>query len=96
MQSAPNALVLPAASDPAGYWDVARVLTLVADTLVRVDAEDRPQPALATAWQRDSTARHWQFTLLRGVKFHDGSIVSAAAIAQILGALHPNWTVRVA
>ena len=95
MQSSPNILVLPAASDPTAYWDVARVLSLVGDNLVRIDAEDSPQPALATAWQRDSSARHWQFSLRRGVKFHDGSLASPAAIAQILGALHPNWTVRV-
>ncbi len=95
MQSAPNALVLPPASDPAAYWDVSRVLSLIGDTLVKIDAEDRPQPALAVAWQRDSTSRHWQFTLRRAVKFHDGSLASPAAIAQILGALHPNWVVRV-
>ena len=94
MQSAPNALVLPAASDPSAYWDVARVLSLVGDNLIRVDAEDRPEPALAIAWQHDSAARHWQFTLRRGIKFHDGSLASPAAIAQILGALHPNWVVR--
>ena len=95
MQSSPNALVLPAASDPTAYWDIARILSLVGDNLVRIDAEDRPQPALATGWQRDSTARHWQFSLRRGVKFHDGSLASPSAIAQILGSLHPNWTVRV-
>src|ERR1700690_2388990 len=95
MQSAPSALTLPPASDPAAYWDVARVLSLVGDTLVKIDAEDRPQPALAVAWQRNSTSRHWQFTLRRAVKFHDGSVASPAAIAQILGALHPNWVVRV-
>ena len=94
MQSAPNALALPAASDAVGYWDLARVLSLVGDTLVRVDAEDRPQPGLAIEWQRDAMARHWQFGLRRGVKFHDGSAASPAAIAQILGALHPNWVVQ--
>ncbi len=95
MQSSPNTLVLPAASDPAAYWDVARILSLVGENLVRIDAEDHPHPALATAWQRDSSARHWQFSLRRGVKFHDGSLASPPAIAQILGALHPNWVVRV-
>ena len=94
MQSAPNALALPDTTDPAAYWDMARVLSLVGDTLVRVDAEDRPQPGLAIEWQRDATARHWQFGLRRGVKFHDGSAASPAAIAQILGALHPNWVVQ--
>ena len=95
MQSAPNALALPDASDPASYWDIARVLSLVGDTLVRVDAEDRPQPGLATAWRHDSTMRHWEFTLRPGIRFHDGSASSPAAVAQILAALHPNWTVRV-
>ncbi|MGA8772869.1 MAG: ABC transporter substrate-binding protein [Terriglobales bacterium] len=95
MQSAPNALALPDASDPAAYWDMARVLSLVGDALVRVDAEDRPQPELATAWMHDSTMRYWEFTLRPGIKFHDGSAASPAAVAQILAALHPNWTVRV-
>jgi ABC-type transport system substrate-binding protein len=94
MQSAPNALDLPANATPADYWDVARTLSLIGDTLVKLDAQGRPQPALAVAWQSDPSARHWQFTMRRGVKFHDGSAASAGAIAQILGALHPGWTVR--
>lgn len=94
MQSAPNALALPAASDPSAYWDLARILSLVGDNLIHVDAEDRPHPALAITWQHDSISRHWQFTLRRGVRFHDNSLASPAAIAQILGALHPNWKVQ--
>jgi ABC-type transport system substrate-binding protein len=94
MQSAPNALDLPANATPADYWDTALTLSLIGDTLVKLDAQCRPQPALAAAWQSDSSARHWQLTLRRGVKFHDGSLASPAAIAQILGALHPNWSVR--
>src|SRR5271157_6062311 len=94
LQSAPDALELPANATPADYWDMARTLSLIGDTLVRLDAQNRPQPALAVAWQSDPGARHWQFTLRHGVKFHDGSVASPAAIAQILGALHPNWNVR--
>src|SRR5208282_2402276 len=94
MQSAPDALELPANATPVDYWDIARTLSLIGDTLVRLDAQNRPQPALAVAWQSDPAARHWQFTLRRGVKFHDGSAASPAAIAQILGALHPGWNVR--
>jgi ABC-type transport system substrate-binding protein len=94
LQSAPDALDLPANATPADYWDIARTLSLIGDTLVKLDAQDRPQPALAVAWQSDTSARHWQFTLRRGVKFHDGSAASPAAIAQILGALHSNWIVR--
>ncbi|MBZ5656559.1 MAG: hypothetical protein LAO56_14930 [Acidobacteriia bacterium] len=94
LQSAPNALALSASSAPADYWDAARVLSLVADNLVTIDAQNRADPALATAWQSDATGRHWQFTLLHGVKFHDGSSASAGAIAQILGALHSDWNVH--
>ncbi len=94
LQSAPDALDLPASTTPADYWDIAFTLSLVGDTLVKLDAQARPQPALAVAWQSDASARHWQFTLRRGVKFHDGSAASPAAIAQVLGALHPNWNVR--
>ncbi len=94
LQAAPNALDLPANSTPAEYWDLARTLSLIGDTLVKLDARDRPQSALAVAWQSDLGARHWQFTLRRGVKFHDGSAASPTAIAQILGALHSNWNIR--
>ena len=94
LQSAPDALDLPANATPADYWDAARTLSLIGDTLVKLDAQARPQPALAVAWQSDPSARHWQFTLRRGVKFHDGSAASPAAIAQILGAIHSSWNVR--
>src|SRR6202140_5586008 len=94
MQSAPNVLDLPANATPADYWDTARTLSLIGDTLVKLDALGRPQPALAVAWQSDPSARHWQFTPRRGEKFHDGSSASPAANAQILGALHPGWNVR--
>ena len=94
LQSEPSALELPANASPAAYWDLARTLSLIGDTLVRLDAQGHPQPALALAWQSDSSARHWQFTLRRAVKFHDGTVASPAAIAQILSALHSNWIVR--
>jgi peptide/nickel transport system substrate-binding protein len=94
LQSDPSALELPPNASPAAYWDMARTLSLIGDTLVTLDTQGHPQPALALAWQSDSSARHWQFTLRCGVKFHDGTVASPAAIAQILGALHPSWTVR--
>jgi peptide/nickel transport system substrate-binding protein len=94
LQSAPDTLELSPNATPADYWDAARTLALVGDTLVKLDVQDHPQPALAVAWQSDPSARHWQFTLRRGVKFHDGSAASPASVAQILGALHPGWNVR--
>ncbi|MGZ4822835.1 MAG: hypothetical protein ACXVZM_14625, partial [Terriglobales bacterium] len=65
LQAAPQALDLPANATPPEYWDLARTLSLIGDTLVKLDAQDRPQPALALAWQSDPGARHWQFTLRR-------------------------------
>jgi len=94
VQSAPTALEMPVNAAPVEYWDAARVLSLIGDTLVTFDAQGRPQPAMAVAWQSDATSRHWQFTLRHGVKFHDGSAASPAAFAQILGAIHPSWIIR--
>jgi MarR-like DNA-binding transcriptional regulator SgrR of sgrS sRNA len=96
LQSAPNTMEMPSDSSPEAYWDAAHILALVADNLVTMDAAARPQPSLALAWQSDPSARHWQFTLRHGVRFHDGSAVTLVTVAQILGALHPNWNVRAA
>ncbi|MGB8012201.1 MAG: ABC transporter substrate-binding protein [Terriglobales bacterium] len=94
MQSTPAAIELPANAAPSDYWDAARTLSLIGDTLVKLDARGDPQPVLATAWQSDTGARRWQLTLRPGVKFHDGSAATPAAIAQILSSLHSKWTVR--
>ncbi len=94
LQSAPETLDFPANPTPIAYWDAARTLSLIGDTLVKLDALDRPQPALAVAWQSDLSGRICLFTLRRGVKFHDGTVATPAAIAQILSALHPTWQVR--
>src|SRR5579862_1428459 len=94
MQSSPEGLQIPAAATVSDYWDDARTLSQIGDTLVKLDALGHPQPLLATTWLSDPTARHWQFTLRRGVKFHDGSVASATAVAQILGTKHPAWNVH--
>src|SRR5277367_6734379 len=80
MQSASSVLDVPTSSTPADYWDAARTLSLVGDTLVTLDVRDHPQPALAVAWQSDAGSNHWQFTLRRGVKFHDGSAATPAVV----------------
>jgi peptide/nickel transport system substrate-binding protein len=94
VQAAPAALDISGASSATDYWDMARVLSLFADNLVNVDAQDRPHPALAVAWQSDASAKHWQFTIRRGVKFQDGEALTADSVAQILTRIHPEWTVR--
>ena len=94
LQAAPDTLEISADATPAEYWDSARILTMIADNLVKTDIFGRAQPCLATLWQSDPNGRRWQFTLRHGLKFHDGSPASAATIAQILGATHSDWTVR--
>jgi peptide/nickel transport system substrate-binding protein len=94
LQSAPEILDLPTSAAPSDYWDAARSLSLIGDTLVKLDAQDHAQPALALEWQNDASFRRWQFTLRRGVRFHDGSAASSGAIAQVLGGLHSNWDVH--
>ena len=43
MQSAPMTLEMPPLSSPTDYWDMARALSMVGDTLVKIDAEGRPR-----------------------------------------------------
>jgi ABC-type transport system substrate-binding protein len=94
MQTAPTLGEAPSSSSTAEYRDYTRLLALLVDTLVTVDAADRPHASLATSWQSDSYNRHWQFTIRHGVKFHDGTPATAAAIAPILGERHPEWSVH--
>jgi ABC-type transport system substrate-binding protein len=83
-----------AAAAPGEYWESSRLQALLADNLLKITAQNHPEPALATAWQSDAAFRTWQFTLRHGVRFHDGSALSAGSVAQLLGAMHPGWTVR--
>jgi peptide/nickel transport system substrate-binding protein len=94
LQSAPTGLEIPVGGTPAEYWDAARILALIADNLVEIDAAGHAQPALALTWESDMNGKRWRFMLRRGVKFHDGGAASAAIIAQILSERHSDWTVR--
>ncbi|GAA4572281.1 ABC transporter substrate-binding protein [Micromonospora coerulea] len=47
------------------------------DTLVRADENYNLAPGLATEWESTPDALTWTFKLRQGVKFHDGSLLTA-------------------
>lgn len=54
-----------------------------AETLITLDADGNAQPGLATAWRRTSDLA-WEFTVRQGVTFHDGTALTADAVANTL------------
>jgi ABC-type transport system substrate-binding protein len=84
MQAAARAL------DPAETPE--RLAALIFERLVRLDEHGRPQPALAVSWQSSPGGRRWQFHLRPGVKFHDGSALTPAAVVASLPASANGWT----
>jgi peptide/nickel transport system substrate-binding protein len=69
------------------------LLALIFETLVTVDERARVHPALAVEWQAASGKQRWQFRLRRGVKFHDGSALTAGIAASALRTANPTWKV---
>ena len=87
--TATDELVVAAPGDPDGSG-VGSELGLhpvnanVYETLVRLTPDFRVAPQLATRWQPRSR-NTWRFHLRQGVKLHDGTTLTAAAVA---------WTMR--
>jgi peptide/nickel transport system substrate-binding protein len=52
------------------------------DPLAALDANEQPQPYLAQKWEPSSDFKTWKITLRSGIKFHDGSPLTAAAVKQ--------------
>ncbi len=71
------------------------VILLVSDTMIALDQNGRPQPALATSWQTGSGNQHWRFQIRRNVKFHDGTTLTAEVAASSLRAANPSWNISV-
>jgi peptide/nickel transport system substrate-binding protein len=57
---------------------------MVFDSLTRVDSSGAVQPALAVRWQSQNGDHRWQFWLRSGVRFHDGSLLTADSVVQSL------------
>lgn len=56
----------------------------IAETLVTADDGGRPMPALASSWMVSDDGLVWRFTLRSGAVFHDGTPVTASAVADAL------------
>lgn len=63
--------------------DELPILHSIYDTLVRRVGQDFV-PHLAQSWTVSEDARIWTFQLREGVRFHDGTLCDAAAVAQSL------------
>jgi len=66
---------------------------LMFETLVTLDDRGRVAPSLATSWQASPGNQRWQFSVRRGVNFHDGSPLTSEAVAAALRAANPDWSV---
>ncbi len=66
---------------------------LMFDTLVTSDENGRLQSSLATSWQATAGNQRWQIRLRHGVKFHDGTLLTAEAVVASLRAANPSWKV---
>jgi peptide/nickel transport system substrate-binding protein len=80
--------------DPTQDGTLMKEKAMVTETLVTGRPDFTLAPGLATSWHRDSDTL-WTFTLRPGVKFHDGSPLTAnAAAASLTAALQRSGAVR--
>ena len=71
-----------------GLRQVAQNLTV--ELLATLTAEGRPRPSLAKDWVVSPDGRSLTVNLAPNVKFHDGSPLTAAVVADALRAMLPN------
>ncbi|MGA8437438.1 MAG: ABC transporter substrate-binding protein [Candidatus Sulfotelmatobacter sp.] len=92
MREAPMSLD-PSDTTPADSFARRNLLALIFETLVTVDDRGRIHPGLAVDWQAAPGDQRWQFHLRRGVKFHDGSPLTAEIAASSLRTANPSWKI---
>ena len=92
MRAAPTSLD-PADSSQPESLARRNLSSLIFDTLVVLDDQGKPQPALASSWQSEPGSQRWQFYIRPGVTFHDGTAVSSGAVAASLRAANSKWKI---
>ena len=83
----------PRSLDPALSTDVptGEMVTLAFDGLTQFDPDGRLEPALADRWTASRDGRRYVFHLRAGVKFHNGTPLTAGAVrASFLRVLAPG------
>ena len=68
---------------------------LMLDGLTRMEVDGTTHPALAVNWKSENQDHRWQFRLRSGVHFHDGALLTSAAVVTALNAACPTkcpWT----
>src|SRR5260370_15731474 len=83
----------PRSLDPALSTDVptGEMVTLAFDGLTQFDPDGRLLPALADRWTARRDGRRYVFHLRAGVRFHDGTLLTARAVrASFLRVLSPT------
>ncbi len=97
MQAAVSSLdPADSSAEPSVSAAKEKLISLVFDRLIRLDANGHPQPALATSWDHDSDYKHWKFHLRQNVRFQDGVALTQDVVAQILATANPNWKITAA
>jgi ABC-type transport system substrate-binding protein len=92
MRAAPMSLDPADSAQPDSF--ARRSLTmLIFDRLVTTDENGRVQASLAASWQVSPGNQRWQFRVRPGVKFHDGTALTAEIAAASLRAANPSWHV---
>ena len=82
----------PRSLDPALSTDVptGEMVTLAYDGLTQFDADGRLLPALADRWTASPDGKRYVFHVRPGVRFHDGTSLTATAVrASLLRVLSP-------
>ena len=68
----------------ADWQAIDAVLPLIFECLTSTAAAGEAKPLLATRWQAENGERRWVFTLRAGVLWHDGTQLTADAVAASL------------
>ena len=66
---------------PSRFFEANQMLY---SRLIRQGQDGQPSPELATEWSASADAKTWTLTLRKGVKFHDGSDLTAADVKYTL------------